>query len=43
MTVEQYHQKMLESRKEALDKALAEGKITQDQYDKMTKRVNQKK
>lgn len=42
LTVEQFHQKMLENKKEALAKAVADGKLTQDQYDKMIKRMEQR-
>lgn len=42
LTVEQFHQKMLENKKEALSKAVADGKLTQDQYDKMIKRMEQR-
>jgi len=41
LTVEQFHQKVLENRKEALAKAVTDGKLTQDQYDKMIKRLEQ--
>jgi polyhydroxyalkanoate synthesis regulator phasin len=39
ITEEQFQQKMLEIRKEALAQAVADGKLTQDQADKMLQRM----
>lgn len=41
LTTEQFHQKMLESKKEALAKAVTDGKMTQDQADGMLENMNQ--
>ena len=41
MTMEQFHQKMLEIRKEALTKDVSDGKLTQDQADEMIQRMQQ--
>lgn len=41
LTAEQFHQKMLELKKEALAAAVSEGKMTQDQADKMIQRMEQ--
>lgn len=42
LTIEQFQQKMLENKKEALAKAVSEGKMTQEQADKMIKRMEQR-
>lgn len=42
MTVEQFNQKVLEAQKEALAKAVSEGKLTQEQADKMIQRMEQR-
>ncbi|MHB8916689.1 MAG: DUF2680 domain-containing protein [Desulfocucumaceae bacterium] len=42
VTAEQFHQQMLEIKKEALSKAVSEGKLTQEQYDKMIQRMGQR-
>ncbi len=43
LTIEQFRQKMLEKRQEALAKAVSEGKITQEQADKMIRMMEQRK
>ncbi|MFZ5651931.1 MAG: DUF2680 domain-containing protein [Bacillota bacterium] len=42
LTMEQFNQKMLEIKKEALAKAVADGKMTQEQYDNMIKKMEQR-
>jgi hypothetical protein len=42
LTVEQYHQKIMEIKKEDLAKAVSEGKLTQEQADKMIQRIEQR-
>ncbi len=42
MTVEQFHQKVLELKKEDLGKAVSEGKITQEEADKMIQKMEQR-
>lgn len=42
LTAEQFHQKMLEIKKEALAKAVSEGKLSQEQADKMIQRIKQR-
>lgn len=42
LTMEQFHQKMLESKKEALAKAVADGKMTQEQFDNIIKKMEQR-
>lgn len=41
MTMDQFRQKMLELRKEAISKAVADGKLTQDQANKIIQRMEQ--
>jgi DNA-directed RNA polymerase specialized sigma subunit len=41
MTLDQFREKMLEVKKEALAKAVSDGKLTQDQADKMLQRMEQ--
>ncbi|MFZ5631925.1 MAG: DUF2680 domain-containing protein [Bacillota bacterium] len=42
LTAEQFNQKMLEMKKEALAKAVSEGKLTQEQVDKMIQKMEQR-
>lgn len=42
VTAEQLHQKMMEIKKEALSKAVTEGKLTQEQADKMIQKMGQR-
>lgn len=43
LTPEQFHQKMLEIKKEALAKAVSEGKLTQEQADKIIQKMEQRR
>ncbi|MFZ5597790.1 MAG: DUF2680 domain-containing protein [Bacillota bacterium] len=43
MTTEQLHQKMVELKKELLSKAVADGKLTQEQADKLIQKMEQQK
>lgn len=42
LTAEQFHQKMIEIKKEALAKAVSEGKLTQEQADNMIQKMEQR-
>ncbi|MCL6610595.1 MAG: YckD family protein [Peptococcaceae bacterium] len=42
LTLEQFHQKMLEIKKESLSKAVSEGKLTQEQADKIIKKMEER-
>ncbi|MFZ5648935.1 MAG: DUF2680 domain-containing protein [Bacillota bacterium] len=42
LTIEEFRQKMLENKKEALNKAVAEGKLTQEQFDNIIKKMEQR-
>jgi len=42
MTMDQFNQKMLEMKKDAISKAVSEGKLTQDQADNMQQKMGQR-
>lgn len=42
MTLDQFRQKMLEAKKEALEKAVSDGKMTREQADKIIEKMNQR-